>query len=1000
QRFADSFIKLLEKALDENVIIKDVDVLSEEEKKLLHKFNETAADYPKDKCVHELFEEQAEKNSDSIAVTATDKTLTYRELNEEANRIAHSLMEKGIGKGDIVGLMLPRKSYLLSAMLGILKTGAAYLPIDPDYPQDRMEYMLSDSGAKLCITKENISELLNSTNTTNPKMDMSSEDICYCIYTSGSTGKPKGTLLTHRNVVNYVSSNEKNVCYGITGKDCRSILSVTTVGFDIFVTESLLPLANGMEIVLADENQAKLQSKLSELIEKHPADILQTTPTKMKSLMSHKGQLDYLKKFRVIILGGEALDSSIVKELKEITDAKIFNIYGPTETTVWVTNAEITDADVTIGKPMANTQVYILDKYLNPVPVGVTGELCIAGDSVSAGYLNRPEQTAEKFIDNPFGEGKLYRTGDNAYYREDGNIVFVGRSDFQVKIRGLRIELGEIESALQSVKGIERAVVVVRKDKEDRQLICAFYTGEYLSAKELRSLLSVNLPKYMVPHIFTHLEEMPLTSSGKANRNALPEINLENISTETEYIAPETEQEKALVECVEDVLGTEKVSVLDNFFDIGGDSLKSIELTARLEAKGYDVSVKTIFACKDIHELAEKLEEKETVYIKAEYGSVIPATAAQMRVYTAQMLAPESTHYNVTYAFKAENIDMSRLEKAVNKLIERHESLRTHFENRNGEIVQVIEEKARITVEELSEEGINSFAKAFDLSKAPLVRVGQSNETVVIDLHHIIFDGESMPVFFRELNELYMGRELPEAAVQYGEFAVTDGYTEDNDKYWLSVFSEEVPTLELPTDYPRGAQQSFEGSNIYEVIEKSLHERIEEKCKGRGITPYVYYMACFSILLSKLSGNEDIVVGTPISGRSSHFLETVGMFVNTIALRSKPEGNKTVEELLGEIRDGSIEAIDNQNYPFGELVKKLNIEVGGRNPLYDVMLAYQSYEMTDITFGDKKVELIPLSTTNAKCDLTFNILPREKDVVLAAEYCTDLYAEKTIQRFA
>ncbi|MBQ3135946.1 MAG: amino acid adenylation domain-containing protein [Clostridia bacterium] len=993
----NSIIAIVEDAIEHpHKKIIDLEMLSAEEKqRVLCDFNDTAVPYPKDQCIHELFETQAEKTPDKVAVVAADKSLSYRELNEQANRIAHSLIEKGIGRGDIVGLMLPRKSYLLSALFGILKTGAAYLPIDPDHPEDRIKYMLSDSGAKLCITKDNVDELLSNTKTVNPVNTSESEDICYCIYTSGSTGKPKGTLITHRNVSNYVSANERNVFYGITGKDSNSILSVTTVGFDIFVTESILPLVNGMEIILADEEQSKIQSKLSELIIEHPVDVLQTTPTKMKAFITDKASLDYLKSFKVIILGGEALDSTLVKELKGYTDAKIYNIYGPTETTVWSAYAEA-EAEITIGKPIANTQIYIVDKYLNPVPIGVMGELCIAGASVSAGYLNNPELTAEKFPDNPFGEGKLYRTGDNAYWREDGNIVYVGRSDFQVKIRGLRIELGEIESALQSVEGIDRAAVVVRKDKEDRQLICAFCTGKEKGAKELREELGVSLPKYMIPHIFTHLDEMPMTTSGKINRNGLPEIDLESISTETEYEAPETEKEILLTECISKVLNRERVSVADNFFDIGGDSLKAIELTARLEEKEYTVSVRTIFSCKDIRELAEKLEVKEKEDEKKEYGNVIPATAAQLRVYTAQMMKPDSMMYNVTFAFRTENPDKKQLEKAVNGLIERHESLRTRFENINGEIMQIIEEKAEITVEDISD--INSFAKPFELNRAPLIRVGCTENEVVISLHHITVDGESMPVFFKELNDLYMGRKLSDT-VQYGEFAVTQGYTEENEKYWLREFAEKVPELNLPTDYPRGVMQSFRGNNLYELIDIHLHRRIEEKSKERGITPYVYYMACFSILLSKLTGNEDIAVGTPISGRQSRYLDTVGMFVNTIALRSTPKGEKTVAELLGEIRDSSIEAIDNQSYPFGELVKKLGINTAGRNPLFDVMLAYQSYEMTDITFADKKAEVIPLTTDASKCDLTFNILPRKEDVVLAVEYCSDLYSEATVRRF-
>ena len=979
--------------------ITELDILSADEKqKLLYEFNNTSSNYAKDKCIHELFEAQVECTPDKAAVVACDKTLTYRQLNEEANKIAHSLKEKGIGQGDIVGLMLPRKSCLLSALLGILKSGAAYLPIDPDYPEGRIQYMLTDSGAKLCIDETNIAELIENPNNNNPDSKVCSADLCYCIYTSGSTGKPKGTLLTHKNVVNYVSANDKNVFYGVTGKACESILSVTTAGFDIFVTESLLPLSNGLKIILADENQSKLQSKLSELLKMHPADVMQTTPTKMKSLISDKSQLDYLKSFSTIILGGEVLDSTIVEELQAVTAADIYNIYGPTEATVCMTTAKVENPDeITIGKPLANTRVYIVDKHLKPVPTGVQGELCIAGDCVCDGYLNRPELTAEKFIDNPFGEGKLYRTGDNAYWREDGNIVYVGRSDFQVKIRGLRIELGEIESAIQAVNGINRAVVVVRKDKSDRQLICAFYTGEEKKVSEIKDIIGGKLPKYMIPHVFTHLEEMPLTASGKANRNALPEIDLENIGTHTEYIAPETEQEAILTECICTVLGSEKVSVLDNFFDIGGDSLKSIELTAKLESKGYTVPIKTIFECKDIRNLAAKLQKKQSEDIRVEYDKVLPATTAQMRVYTAQMLAPESTLYNISYAFKVSGVNKNNLETAVNKLIDRHESLRTHFEAKDGVICQVIDESAEIKAEEITD--IDSFSKAFDLSKSPLIRVGCNKDTVVIDMHHIAVDGETVPILFKELNELYMGRELSRNPIQYGEFAVINNYTDENEKYWLGVFADEVPDLELPRDYQRPTVQSFKGRTQYSFIEKTLHDKIEAKCKNLGITPYVYYMACLSVLLSKLSGNEDIVIGSPVSGRTSRFLDTVGMFVNTVALRSRPEGTKKFAELLNEIKETSISAIDNQNYPFGELVKKLGIDTAGRNPLFDVMLSYQSFRMTDITFGDEKAELLPLETTTAKCDMTFNILPRKDDVVLVTEYCTDLYTEERISRF-
>ena len=951
-----------------------------------------------ERTIHFLFEEQAERNPNKVAIIACDRTLTYRELNEEANRIAHSLIKRGVGVGDIVAFALPRKSYLISTMLGILKSGAAYLPIDPDYPQDRIEYMLSDSGAKLLINENNIKKLLQNNSTVNPCVNMSSDNICYCIYTSGSTGKPKGTLLSHAGVANYVDNNNNNVVHRIIKSTYKSIVSVTTVCFDIFVTESLLPLTNGMEIILADEEQSKSQSELNALLKLTPADVIQTTPTKMKTLISNNRNLDYLEQVKAIILGGETLDNSLVEELRRITKAEIFNIYGPTETTVWATNGKI-ENDITIGKPIANTQIYITDKYMQITPIGVTGELCIAGDGVGAGYLNRPELTAEKFIDNPFGKGKLYKTGDLAYWREDGNIVYVGRNDFQVKIRGLRIELGEIENAMNSVDGVSQSVVIVRKNAEGRQLICAFYTGEEKQAKEIRSIIGKKLPKYMLPHIFTHIAEMPLTSSGKVNRKALPEIDLENIETTVEFVEPKNDAERNLVDSVKAVLNCEKVSTLDNFFDVGGDSLKAIELASKLESRGYEVQVKTIFECGTIQELAKKLSVAEKGRENFDYSGDIPATDAQMRVYTAQSMNSDSTTYNVPYAFEVEDVNIDRLQNAVNKLIARHESLRTHFENKDGKIIQIIDETADCRVERLKSDDIADFIRPFDLSKSPLLRIGAYGNIVMTDMHHIITDGSSMPVFFKELNELYMGRELENKAVQYKQFAVQKQDHSESEKYWLSVYGDELPELEINTDYHRGQKQSFNGSAVYDKIDIGLHNRILSFCKKNNITPYVFYMGGFNVLLSKFSGNEDIVVGMPISGRDAKYLDTIGMFVNTIALRNKPEGTKAAADFLREVKENSVNAIKYQDYPYGELVKKLNIQTQNRSPLFDVMLAYQSEQMTDVVFGDKKAELLPIPITTSKYDFTFNIMPRKNDVVIMAEYCTELYKETTVKRF-
>lgn len=603
---------LLDAIADDKKKLYELNLLSADEKqKLLFEFNDTAVDYAKDKCIHQLFEEQVKKTPDKAAIIAGDKTLTYAELNTQANHIAHALIEKGVGVGDLVVYTLTRKSYLISTILGILKTGAAYVPVTPDYPQDRIMFMCADCNAQYFITEANIEELLSCDCSYNPNVPVSPDDLCYCIYTSGSTGKPKGVMLRHRNVTNYVSENHYNVLNINFTHSQNAIAAITTCGFDIFVTESLLPLVNGFTVILADEVQSKNPQAFNTLMKNHPADVIQTTPTKLKMLLADKNNVEYLDKIESIILGGEALEESFLHELRKMTNAHIYNNYGPTETTVWSTLTEIVSDDITIGKPIANTQIYIVDQYMQLTPIGVTGELCIAGDGVGAGYLNRPELTAEKFIDNPFGEGKLYKTGDLAYWREDGNIVYIGRNDFQVKIRGLRIELGEIENIICSIDDITQAVVVVRKNNEGRQFICAFYSGTELDIKVIRSYIGKKLPKYMQPHIFSYLEEIPMTTSGKVNRKALPEVDLDNIRNDAEYVSPETQMQKELCKLMESALGTNRVGITDDFFDLGGDSLKAIEFVSKAHGKGIFFDLQNVFDHPTVRELCECMEEMD-----------------------------------------------------------------------------------------------------------------------------------------------------------------------------------------------------------------------------------------------------------------------------------------------------------------------------------------------------------------------------------------------------
>ena len=582
---------------------------SEEKQKVLFDFNDTAMDYPRDKCVHQLFEEQAVKTPDKVAVIACDKTLTYAELNDNANRIAHSLIVKGVHIGDIVAFALPRKSYVVATILGTLKAGAVFLPIDPNYPLERINYMLEDSGAKIFITESKIGELLKCENTANPCVAISEEDLCYCIYTSGSTGNPKGALIRHRNLVNFCNNTPANNLQHYIAQNCTSVLACGSITFDISNFEILLSLLLGKTVVLADEQEVSNANLLAKLIQTNRIDCIHCTPTKLHAYLDNAEFASAFANVKCVMVGGEQLTEDICEAIHKNSGAAIFNGYGPTETTMGVSFGEINSADITIGKPIANTQIYIIDKNMRPVPIGVTGELCIAGDGVGAGYLNRPELTAEKFIDNPFGEGKLYKTGDLAYWREDGNIAYVGRNDFQVKIRGLRIELGEIENAIDGIDGISQAVVAVRKNSEGRQLICAFYTGNEVDAKEICNHIGKKLPKYMLPHIFTHLNEMPLTSSGKVNRKALPEVDLENITNDAEYVPPENKQQKLLCRLMEQILDVTPVGIADDFFDLGGDSLKAIEFVSKAHNEGIYFNLQNVFDYPTVKELWECIEK-------------------------------------------------------------------------------------------------------------------------------------------------------------------------------------------------------------------------------------------------------------------------------------------------------------------------------------------------------------------------------------------------------
>ncbi|MDR2569488.1 MAG: AMP-binding protein [Oscillospiraceae bacterium] len=627
----------------------ELQLLSEEEyHHVVYGFNNTAVDYPNDKCIHQFFEEQVEQTPDATALIACDETLTFAELNRHSNRIAHALIKRGVKADDVVALILPRRGCYISSMLGILKSGGAYLPLDVNYPRDRIGFMLNDSKAKLVITTseyiENIEfdgkvllidDLLIGEDVDNPNVLVHAEHLFCALHTSGSTGAPKVAALSHENISNFLLLAKPM----FTGVDTS--LSTTTVSFDVFMQETILALACGIKVVFLNEQELGNQQLFEEKIMQHNNCYLFMTPTKLESYINNSKTKQFMKQIRTFLVGGEVfppslyelihthkknnthnwygpLETSIAAGAVQLSEWKVVNGYGPIEATVGVSYVDLHSPDITIGKPIANTQIYILDEHLNPMPIGAVGELCISGDGVGLGYLNRPELTAEKFLPNPFLEGKrMYKTGDLACWRDDGQLEYIGRMDNQVKIRGLRIELGEIETAISKFEGIKQVAVVDWKDDDGRQYICAYYISDNdIDEKLLRSELAKTLPRYMVPHFFMRVESFPTTTSGKTDRKAFPSPDFSISKSDVECIAPVTEQEKKLVQIMEAVLGISPIGMNNDFFDIGGDSLKAIELVAKLQNESIEIDLQSIFESPTPAEMISRLAGKDNTQVK------------------------------------------------------------------------------------------------------------------------------------------------------------------------------------------------------------------------------------------------------------------------------------------------------------------------------------------------------------------------------------------------
>ncbi|MCM3008272.1 plipastatin non-ribosomal peptide synthetase PpsD [Bacillus subtilis] len=1013
-----------------NLPPEEIDITTDTEKRQL--IGEITDQTPVYETIHAMFEKQAEKTPDAYAVIDQACSLTYRELNKAANRLARHLRMKGVVRQEPVAIMMERSAAFITGVLGILKAGGAIVPVDPHYPADRIRYILHDCGCSHVVSQAHLpSSLEDNYIITHPediesKVDGSNiksvnnaDDLLYMIYTSGTTGKPKGVQFEHRNMANLLKFE-----YTHSGIDFEAdVLQFATPSFDVCYQEIFSALLKGGTLHIVPEAIKRDVPQLFAFINKHQTNIVFLPTAFIKMIFSERELAnsfpDGVK--HLIAAGEQLMISDLFQDVLRKRGIHLHNHYGPSETHV-VSTYTIHPGDPIpelppIGKPIGCTDLYILNHQKQLQPCGVPGELYISGASVARGYVNHDKLTSDKFSSDPFKPDVImYRTGDLARRLEDGNIEYIGRADNQVKIRGYRIEPQEIEVTLMNHPDISEAAILIWQDQNGEHELCAYYCSvQKLNAIDLRSYVASELPEYMIPTKWVWVDSIPLTPNGKVDQSALPEPDASNSGNP--YTAPRNLLEAKLSQLFEDVLKNGHIGIQDNFFDLGGHSLKATVLMSRI-AKEFHVQVplKDIFAYPTVEGLASIIrnaEENPYAAIEpAEKRDTYPVSSAQKRIYVLQQL-DEGVAYNMPAVLELEGaLDVAKLSSVCKELISRHEPLRTSFvSGADDEPVQRIHTEVPFTLSK--ETTIEGFVRPFDLSQAPLFRAGLievSNEkhVLLVDMHHIISDGVSVQLLIREFTDLYANRQLKPLRIQYKDYAVWqqkfkkgDSY-QKQETYWQQQFSGDLPILELPTDKRRPAERQFIGGKVTFQLDKEITARIKRLAHKNRSTLYMTLLALYSAFLSRLSGQDDIVIGSPIAGRPHADLEAVlGMFVNTLALRTRPAGNKTFEEFLKEVRQTALEAYEHQDYPFEELVDKLGVQREmSRNPLFDTTLVLQNMEQQKLKMNDVQLQWNDLEHPISKFDISLYVTEHDSELFCQFEYSTALFEKETIQRWA
>nr|WP_245673041.1 non-ribosomal peptide synthetase [Nocardia lijiangensis] len=1066
--FADRFGLILAAiAGDPTAVIGDIDLLTPAERAaVLTGWNDTARPVPAATLVS-LFERQRAATSYATALVFEDERLTYAEFGARVHRLARLLLAQGVGPGSLVALAIRRSTELVVAMYAVLEAGAGYVPLDPDQPADRVDYVLETARPALVLTTERdgfgttaapvlaVDALDLDGFESAPISDFERArpirpgDTAYVIFTSGSTGRPKGVAVAHGAIVNRLLWMQHE--YPLGADDV--VLQKTPATFDVSVWEFFWPLQVGARLVVAKPDGHRDPVYLATVMLEQNVTTAHFVPSMLSVFVATLADGAAAPLLRQVFASGEALPAPTAQRLRELTGARVHNLYGPTEAAVDVTYHEVIDTDevtVPIGRPVWNTQVFVLDSRLHPVAPGVAGELYLAGDQLALGYLNRSDLTSDRFVANPYGSAgaRMYRTGDLVTWTGAGELEYLGRTDFQVKLRGLRIELGEIEAALLAQPGVAQSVVVLRSDAHAGDQLVGYVVAEpdsSLDAEAVRKELAAVLPAYMVPAALVVLDAFPLNPSGKLDRKALPSPVFGGGS---EFRAPSTPIEQTVAEVFAALLGANEVGLDDDFFALGGNSLLATRVVARLNAAlDANIEVREIFEAPTVAALAARVVPGEPgdarpPLVPVVRPELVPLSLAQQRIWVLNQIDPDSAAYNIPFAIQlAGRLDVAALQQAVLDVLERHEALRTRYpaadvgELPYQEILTVADAlPGGLAVEQptgIMGRVVELMSAGFDVTAQPPVRIALLNGGVadkhllVLVAHHIAADGASLAPLARDLMTAYIARTEGEApgwaplTVQYADYALWQravvGVVDDEDSvaarqlaYWTEQLAGLTGAAALPQDRPHPPVPSMRGASVGFRLPAEVHGELARLAREQNSSLFMVLHAVLAVLLARLTGDSDVAIGTPIAGRGDRALDDlVGMFVNTLTLRTTVDPDATFAELVQAARETDLTAFANADIPFERVVETVAPgRASANNPLFQAVLAFQNLERPTLELPGLTVGVLDSESIAAKFDLLLNVEPRHREDGSPAElaavftYATDIFDEATVRTFA